>query len=111
MESLAQARKNQTVDYSEVLPEIGCFGFRREKAGGSRLRLSQVQTMQIENSASRQRGKTVRIVTDFPVLVQTEKTLTRKGKSKPVSVLLGGYLISLCLTDSGEPVLRIDEPP
>lgn len=27
MESLAQARDSQTVDYSEVLPEIGCFGF------------------------------------------------------------------------------------
>ena len=63
--------------------------------------------MDFEKSATRQRGKTVRIVTDFPVLVQTQNTLMRKGASKPVSVLLGDYLISLSVTDSGEPVLKI----
>ena len=66
--------------------------------------------METENSASRQHAKTVRIVTDFPVLVQTENTLTRKGRSKPVTVLLGGLLITLSMTDSGEPVLKVSEP-
>jgi len=27
MDSLANAGNNQTVDYSEVLPKVGCFGF------------------------------------------------------------------------------------
>ena len=66
--------------------------------------------METKDSAERQRGKTVRIVTDFPVLVQTENTLTRKGKRKPVSLVLGDYLICLSMTDSGEPVVKIDAP-
>jgi hypothetical protein len=67
--------------------------------------------METEKSASRQHCKTVRIVTDFPVLVQTQNTLTRKGRNKPMAVMLGKFLITLSVTDSGEPVLRIDEPP
>ncbi len=67
--------------------------------------------MQTEKSASRQSRKTLRIVTDFPVLVQSENTLTRKGRSKPVTVLLGGLLITLSVTDSGEPVVKVAEPP
>lgn len=67
--------------------------------------------METEKSASRQHAKTVRIVSDFPVLVQTQNTVTRRGRSRPVAVVLGDYLISLYLTDSGEPVLRIDDPP
>jgi len=53
----------------------------------------------------------MRIVTDLPVLVQSENTLTRHGRAKPVTIRLGKYEISLSLTDSGEPVIRIDEPP
>ena len=67
--------------------------------------------METEKSASRQHGKTVRIVTDIPVLVQTQNTLSRTGRSKPVTILLGGYKITLSVTDSGEPVLKIAEPP
>jgi hypothetical protein len=66
--------------------------------------------MEIEKSALRQRAKTVRIVTDFPVLVQSENTLSRTGRSKPVTVVLGDLLISLSVTDSGEPVLKIGPP-
>jgi hypothetical protein len=66
--------------------------------------------METEKSASRQNVKTVRIITDFPVLVQSENTLTRKGRSKPVTVVLGDLLISLSMTDSGEPVLKIGPP-
>jgi len=67
--------------------------------------------METDKSASRQHGKTMRIVTDLPVLVQSENTLTRHGRAKPVTIRLGKYEISLSLTDSGEPVIRIDEPP
>ena len=67
--------------------------------------------MQIEKSASRQNVKTVRIVTDFPVLVQSENTLSRTGRNKPVTVLLGELLISLSLTDSGEAMLKIAQSP
>lgn len=56
------------------------------------------------------RTLTVRIITDFPVLVQPENTLTRKGRSNPVTVILGGLLIALSMTDSGEPVLKIGPP-
>jgi hypothetical protein len=66
--------------------------------------------METEKSAVRQHAKTVRIVTDFPVLVQSENTLSRKGRSKPVTVVLGDLLISLSVTDSGEPVLKIGPP-
>lgn len=66
--------------------------------------------METKNSASRQDVKTVRIVTDFPVLIQSENALTRKGRSKPVTVLLGDLLISMSMTDSGEPVLKIGSP-
>lgn len=66
--------------------------------------------MKIENAA-KQRGRTVRIITDFPVLVQSENTVTRQGRNKPTTVLHGGYLISFSLTDSGDPVVRIAEPP
>ena len=67
--------------------------------------------METDKTALRQRDKTVRIVTDFPVLVQSENTLTRKGRSKPMAVLLGEFLITLSITDSGEAVLKIDKPP
>jgi hypothetical protein len=67
--------------------------------------------METEKSASRQNRKTVRIITDSPVLVQTENTLTRKGRAKPMTVLLGRLTITLSMTDSGEPVIKIDEPP
>jgi hypothetical protein len=67
--------------------------------------------METEKSAVRQHAKTVRIVTDFPVLVQSENTLSRKGRSKPVTVMLGDLLISLSMTDSGEPLLKIAESP
>jgi hypothetical protein len=66
--------------------------------------------MDAEKSASRQDVKTVRIITDFPVLIQSHNTLTRKGRSKPVTVVLGGLLIALSMTDSGEPVLKIGPP-
>lgn len=67
--------------------------------------------MKNEKSASRQRGRTVRIITDLPVLVQTENTLTRKGRSKPIVLMLGTLRFALNFTDSGEPVVKIDEPP
>lgn len=67
--------------------------------------------METEKSALRQNAKTVRIVTDFPVLVQSENTLSRKGRGRPMAVMLGKFLITLSVTDSGEPVLKIDEPP
>ena len=105
------ARNNRTVDYPEVLPEVGCFGFRHEKAGGSRLRLIQVQLMETIKTANRQPCKTVRIVTDLPVLVQSENTLTRKGRGKPIILTLGTFQISLSLTDSGEAVVKVYVPP
>ena len=67
--------------------------------------------MQIEKTASRQRGKTIRIITDLPVLVQSESTVTRKGHSKPVTVLHCGYLFALSVSDSGEPVVKVVDPP
>lgn len=67
--------------------------------------------METVNSASRQSRKTVRIVTDLPVLVQSQTTLARKGRSKPMTVLLGRLEITLSMTDSGEPVIKIAEPP
>lgn len=67
--------------------------------------------MQTENAVKGQRGKTVRIVTDIPVLVQSENTLTRKGRGKPITLLLGGLQFSLSVTDSGEAVVKIAEPP
>jgi hypothetical protein len=67
--------------------------------------------MENVDSALRQSRKTVRIVTDLPVLVQTQTTLTRKGRNKPMTVLLGRLEITLSLTDSGEPVIKIAEPP
>jgi hypothetical protein len=110
MDSLAQARKNQAVDYPEVLPEVGCFGFRHEKAGVE-ARLIQGKTMETKNSATRQHAKTVRIVTDLPVLVQSEHTLTRKGREKPLTLIHGPVLVLLSFTDSGEPMIKIVEPP
>ena len=67
--------------------------------------------MENANSASRQSAKTVRIITDFPVLVQTENTVKRQGRGKPTAILHGGLLILLSLTDSGEPVIKVAEPP
>jgi hypothetical protein len=67
--------------------------------------------METDKSASRQHGKTVRIITDLPVLVQSENTLRRKGRSKPVIFMLGRLRFTLNFTDSGEPVVKIDEPP
>jgi hypothetical protein len=67
--------------------------------------------MKIENSASRQTAKTVRIITDFPVLVQSENTVKRQGRGKPTAILHGGWLISFSFTDSGEPVIKVAEPP
>lgn len=87
------------------------FWFLDAKKPEVTLRLIQGKTMETNKSASRQHGKTVRILTDFPVLVQTKNTLTRKSRSKPVAIMLGQFLITLSVTDSGEPVLKIDEPP
>lgn len=64
----------------------------------------------MENDSSRRSAKTVRIITDFPVLIQSESSVTRQGRNKPTTVLHGGYLFSFSLTDSGDPVLRIAEP-
>lgn len=67
--------------------------------------------METVNSASRQTAKTVRIITDFPVLVQTENTVKRQGRGKPTTILHGGLLILLSHTDSGEPVIKVTKPP
>ena len=67
--------------------------------------------METENTASRQRGKTVRIITDLPVLVQSESTVTRRGRNKPIAFTLGGFQITVSLTDSGEAVVKVYVPP
>lgn len=65
----------------------------------------------MENDSSRRTAKTVRIITDFPVLVQTEASVKRQGRGKPTAILHGGLLILLSFTDSGEPVIKVAEPP
>jgi hypothetical protein len=67
--------------------------------------------METKNTASRQGVKTVRIVTDFPVLVQTENTVTRKSRNTPIAFTLGGFQFTFSLTDSGEAVVKVSVPP
>ena len=74
-------------------------------------RLSQNLNHKKSNAASQRRYPTVRIITDLSVLVQAEKTVKRKGRSKPLVIMFGGLRYKFTLTDSGQSVLKIDEPP
>ncbi len=67
-----------------------------------------------QDAAAAQRGqtlRTVRIITDSPVLVQGKNSVKRKGRNKPVVFNIGGYTFTISLTDSGEPVVQIEPPP
>ncbi|HAF24950.1 MAG TPA: hypothetical protein DCK93_18940 [Blastocatellia bacterium] len=63
-----------------------------------------------QDAASAQRGRTVRIVTESPVLVQGKNSVKRKGRNKPTIVLKGDWRVALSLTDSGELVITLDPP-
>ena len=62
-----------------------------------------------QDAAATQRGRTVRIVTESPVLVQGKNSVKRKGRNKPVIVVVGDRHVALSLTDSGDLVITLDQ--
>ena len=62
-----------------------------------------------QDAAAAQRGQTVRIVTESPVLVQGKNSVKRKGRNKPVIVVVGDRHVALSLTDSGDLVITLDQ--
>jgi hypothetical protein len=108
MESSRKREAARQSIFPEVLPEVGCFGFKREKAGVSARQFRRTYLM-CKQTAYGRHARSVCIVSDLAARLQG-KNRPRQKLAEAKVIRIGSTKVFIGITATGELVIETDPP-